>query len=99
MASEWETVALERLIEPGRGITYGIVQPGARVADGVPIVRVSDVRDGHIAVDDPLRVSPSIEAAYSRTRLKGGELLLTLVGTVGETAGPTHLNSRRDENW
>ncbi len=31
-------------------------------------------------------MSPAIEASYSRTRLRGGELLLTLVGTVGEAA-------------
>lgn len=86
MGGEWETVELERLVEPDRGISYGIVQPGAPVDDGVPIVRVSDVRNGRISIADPLRVSPAIEAAYARTRLKGGELLLTLVGTVGEAA-------------
>jgi type I restriction enzyme S subunit len=86
MADEWKTIALESLVEPGRGISYGIVQPGAPVSNGIPIVRVSDVRDGRIATADPLRVSPAIEAAYSRTRLFGGELLLTLVGTVGESA-------------
>jgi type I restriction enzyme S subunit len=86
MAGEWETVALDSLVEPNRGISYGIVQPGAPVADGVPIVRVSDVRDGRVAVSAPLRVAPAIEAAYARTRLSGGELLLTLVGTVGEAA-------------
>src|SRR5574337_872428 len=86
MAGEWESVPLDSLIEPTRGISYGIVQPGTPVVDGVPIVRVSDVRDGRIAVSDPLRVAPAIEAAYARTRLTGGELLLTLVGTVGETA-------------
>jgi len=86
MAGEWETVPLDSLVERGRGISYGIVQPGAPVADGVPIVRVSDVRDGRVAVSAPLRVAPAIEAAYARTRLTGGELLLTLVGTVGEAA-------------
>ena len=86
MAGEWETVALDSLVEPNRGISYGIVQPGAPVADGVPIVRVSDVRGGRVAVSAPLRVAPAIEAAYARTRLSGGELLLTLVGTVGEAA-------------
>jgi type I restriction enzyme S subunit len=86
MAGEWETVPLDSLVEPGRGISYGIVQPGAPVANGVPIVRVSDVRDGRVAVSAPLRVAPAIEAAYARTRLTGGELLLTLVGTVGEAA-------------
>ncbi len=86
MTAEWGAVPLESLIEPARGISYGIVQPGAPVSDGVPIVRVSDIRNNRIAVGEPLKVSSNIEAAYSRTRLKGGELLLTLVGTVGEAA-------------
>ena len=86
MTVDWETVPLEQLVAPGRSISYGIVQPGASVNDGVPIVRVNDVRNGRIATASPMRVSPTIEAAYSRTRLQGGELLLTLVGTVGETA-------------
>lgn len=73
-------------MEPDRGISYGIVQPGGTVADGVPVIRVSDVRDSRIKVDAPLRVSKQVEAAYSRTRLRGGELLVTIVGTVGETA-------------
>ena len=86
MASEWNSEPLDRLVDPARGISYGIVQPGAPTNDGVPIVRVSDIRDGRISTNEPLRVSRSIEAAYSRTRLRGGELLLTLVGTVGEAA-------------
>src|SRR5574337_938115 len=86
MAREWATVPLESLIEPNRGISYGIVQPGVHIDDGVPIVRVTDVRNGRIAISDPLKVSPTVEAAYARTRLQGGELLLTLVGTVGEAA-------------
>lgn len=86
MAGEWETVPLEQLITPGRGISYGIVQPGSSIADGVPIVRVNDVRNGRISTASPMRVTREIESAYSRTRLQGGELLLTLVGTVGETA-------------
>lgn len=82
----WGFVPLSSLVAPGRAISYGIVQPGAPVKDGVPIVRVADVRNGRIAVESPLRVAPDIEAAHSRTRLRGGELLLTLVGTVGESA-------------
>jgi type I restriction enzyme S subunit len=86
MASEWANTPLSELVEEGRGISYGIVQPGADVPDGVPIIRVKDIRNGQIDSRNPLRVSPEIEAAYSRTRLNGGELLLTLVGTVGESA-------------
>lgn len=86
MADESEFVPLSTLVEPGRGISYGIVQPGPPVEDGVPIVRVTDVRAGRISTETPLRVSPDVEASYARTRLRGGELLLTLVGTVGESA-------------
>jgi type I restriction enzyme S subunit len=82
----WQTVELGKLVEEERGISYGIVQPGKHMAAGVPIVRVSDVRRGRINTEAPLRVSPTVEAAYLRTRLGGGELLITVVGTIGETA-------------
>jgi hypothetical protein len=54
--SEWPTVQLRQLIEPGKGVSYGIVQPGSPVRGGIPIVRVSDVRDGQIATAAPLCV-------------------------------------------
>jgi type I restriction enzyme S subunit len=77
---------LEDLLVSPRDLTYGIVQPGEAVPDGIPIVRVRDVRGGRVTAPDPLRVARSVEAAYERSRLRGGELLVTLVGTVGETA-------------
>lgn len=86
MAGRWKVEPLARLVEPDRAISYGIVQPGVPTSDGVPVVRVTDIRDGRIATNGPLCVSPKIEKAYARTRLRGGELLLTLVGTVGEAA-------------
>ncbi|WP_435674021.1 restriction endonuclease subunit S [Pseudomonas denitrificans (nom. rej.)] len=33
-----------------------------------------------------MRIDPEIESKYGRTRLKGGEVLLTLVGSVGQVA-------------
>lgn len=86
MADEWPDVPLADLVDPLRGISYGIVQPGQPDADGVPIVRVSNVRNGRIETESPLRVSADIEGAYGRTRLRGGEILITIVGTIGETA-------------
>ena len=86
MRPDWPLVELARLVEVERGISYGIVQPGAPVLQGVPIVRVADVKGGRIDTRSPLRVAKEIEASYSRTRLRGGELLITIVGSVGETA-------------
>ncbi len=73
------------LVEGGK-ISYGIVQPGEHDLRGIPIVRVKDVRDGRIETRDPLRVSEVVSARHARTVLRGGEVLLSLVGTVGEAA-------------
>jgi len=92
VVSAWKEELLSSILEVGRGISYGIVQPGENRGNGIPIVRVNAVRDGQIDTSAPLRVAPEIESAYERTRLRGGELLLTLVGTVGEAAEvPLHL--------
>ena len=80
--ADWKTIPLQELIEPERGISYGIVQPGQHFQNGVPIIRVSDVRDGHISTREPLRVSPVIEAKYARTRLRGGELIIAPAATA-----------------
>ncbi|MFO0662996.1 MAG: restriction endonuclease subunit S [Polyangiaceae bacterium] len=86
MPAEIEVVPLAALVEEERGISYGIVQPGQHDSDGIPIVRVTDIRHGRVDTSSPLRVARSVEAKYGRTRLRGGELLLSLVGTVGQTA-------------
>ncbi|MCC7525126.1 MAG: restriction endonuclease subunit S [Chitinophagaceae bacterium] len=67
-------------------ISYGIVQPGFHKANGIPIVRVNNIKNGYISTDEVLRVDESVESKYQRTRLGGGELLITVVGSVGECA-------------
>lgn len=64
------------------GLSYGIVQPGAPTAGGIPMLRVVDLSDG-ADPDDVMRVKPEIEAKFRRSRLAGGELLLTVVGSPG----------------
>lgn len=68
-------------------ISYGIVQPGSHTEiNSVPIIRVNNIKNGYIKTDDVMKVSSSIEENYKRTRLVGGELLITVVGSVGECA-------------
>ncbi len=80
-----DTVRLGTLVADGR-VSYGIVQPGSARETGVPVVRAGDIRGGRIDVLNPLRVTPEASARHSRTVLRGGELLFSVVGTVGETA-------------
>jgi type I restriction enzyme S subunit len=81
----WRYESLADIVEE-RGLSYGIVQPGSETADGVPIVRVNNIRNGRIDTTDMLKVGADIEAKFRRSRLRGGEVLLTLVGTLGEVA-------------
>ncbi|MDO5753316.1 restriction endonuclease subunit S [Arthrobacter sp.] len=83
--SEWPSFPLVDLVHD-RQISYGVVQPGNDSETGVPIVRVKDVRNGVVDESSPMRVDEEIIAKHSRTTLAGGELLLSLVGTVGESA-------------
>ncbi|MEW6510851.1 MAG: restriction endonuclease subunit S [Bacteroidota bacterium] len=86
MPAHWECLRYEQLILPG-GLSYGIVQPGSHFPiGGVPIVRVNNIKQGRIVKNDALFVEREIEEKYSRTRLRGGELLITVVGIVGQCA-------------
>ena len=80
VATDWPCIALGELVDQQRGISYGIVQPGSETPNGVPILRVNDIHDGRVQPQGFMRVSPEIEAKHQRTRLRGGEVVLTVVG-------------------
>ena len=81
----WPRVPLKELVDE-RGVTYGVVQPGQPRLDGVPIVRVNNITPADLEMDDVMRIDPAIAQRYERSRLKGGEVLITLVGSIGNVA-------------
>jgi type I restriction enzyme S subunit len=84
MRHPWPTKPLGELVK-NRELSYGIVQPGNHVPSGVPIVRVKDLQPGRVDTHDPLCVAPSVSARHQRTVLRGGEVLISIVGTVGQS--------------
>ena len=89
MPTGWTQVPLESLAVEG-SVTYGVVQPGQAVADGVPMVRVNNFRGFGLDTSDVLRISADVEAKYARTRLRADDVLVTVVGTVGQVAVVPH---------
>jgi type I restriction enzyme S subunit len=84
---------LDSAIEQGRPICYGILMPGLGVENGIPVVKVRDFPDGYIREGDLLQTTPEIEAPYKRSRLKTGDLLISIRGTIGRMAEvPLSLN-------
>ena len=79
-------VKLKDVVEAGRIITYGIVKPGDHTKGGVPIIKVKDFPNGTILMNDMLLASPEIESKYERSRVREGDLLFSIRGSVGRTA-------------
>ena len=82
----WQVLQLRRLVRRGRRITYGIVQPGDLDPSGRFMVRGQDYSFGWAAPEKLFRVSDAIEVPYKRSRLLAGDLVLTIVGSVGNVA-------------
>lgn len=85
VTDDWKVYQLQELCDGGT-LPYGIVQPGAHDEFGTPIVRVNNFRGNYIDCSDLLKVKPEISEKYKRTILKGNEVLLTIVGSVGQVA-------------
>lgn len=82
----WPWVRLDQLIRSDDSINYGVVQPGDALEEGVPLVRVGDIVDGNLHAQALKRIDPKVESAYKRSRLKGDEVLVTCVGSIGVVA-------------
>lgn len=78
-------VPLQHQVIAERGIPYGIVQTGEPFDGGIPTVRCGDIKGFGVNREGLKLVDPNIEAEYRRTRLQGGEVLLAIRGSVGET--------------
>jgi type I restriction enzyme S subunit len=74
---------MEDIVLKSRPISYGILMPGPDIPDGVPYVRVTDIQDGRVVVGNVRRTTKEIDQAYKRSKLKTGDLLMTIRGHVG----------------
>src|SRR5262245_30706147 len=83
---DWNVVPITSLLKKGSRITYGVVQPGKNDESGVLFVRGGDIFDGKILASQLRWIPKTVSAKYSRTRLAGGEIIISLVGYPGEVA-------------
>ena len=83
-----QMVKLSSLVD--RKIGYGIVQPGQSNGKGIPVIKVNNIISGLKNVQSLDTTSPENDAKYLRTKLKGGELIVSVVGTIGKTAIVPH---------
>jgi len=85
-STSWLAYPLDHLVPEDRPICYGVLKPGDYIPDGVPLVRILDLEDNEVRLEGLYRVSASLDKEFARSRLEGGELLISIQGTVGRVA-------------
>jgi len=84
--ASWNVTPLMHLTDLNRQVMYGIVLPGPDVDEGVPIVKGGDVKPGRLAAEFLCKTTFEIEMGFVRSRLKGGDIVFSIRGTIGEVA-------------
>ena len=79
---DWAVAELQAVC--AETITYGIVQCGPHIENGVPYIRVSDMNGGDLEVIGMLRTSFAIASKFARSRVEEGDLVYALRGQTGE---------------
>ncbi|RWP62578.1 restriction endonuclease subunit S [Mesorhizobium sp.] len=82
----WASATLAEAVEADAPIIYGILQPGPDIADGVPYVRPTEIVGDAIDMAALRRTTSQIAGRYRRSSLAAGDVLLSIVGTIGKVA-------------
>jgi type I restriction enzyme, S subunit len=82
----WDEWPLNDLVLDERPICYGVLKPGPFEPNGVPLIRILDLENNAVQSDGLYRISPSLDKQFARSRLNGGEILISIQGTIGRVA-------------
>jgi len=80
----WTVKPLSELIAKGDKLNYGVVQPGDVVEGGIPLIRSGDLYDVTPDVKTLRTVSNQVDEKHKRSRIKGNEILVACVGSIGK---------------
>lgn len=78
-----KNIKLENIVSQDCSLSYGIVQPGDDVFEGVPVVRPVDLITTFVNRKGLKNTTKQISDSYKRTILKGNEILFCVRGTTG----------------
>lgn len=82
----WSLEKLGENIETDKPICYGVLKPGDFYKDGVPMVKIEDLKGNKLKEDGIHKISEELDEEFSRSRVNGGEVLISIQGTIGRMA-------------
>ena len=83
MANEWGETQLSRIAKLRSGFPF---KSSSWVDDGVPVIKIANVKDGRIVADGCGYVSHETAATAREWMTQKGDVLIAMTGYVGETA-------------
>lgn len=82
----WAWASLEAVTDPARVIRYGILMPGPNIENGIPYVKVRNMRGDVVDMESVLRTTQEIHNKFRGAELADGDLLVSIRGTWGRVA-------------
>ena len=77
---------LKDVVQDDKIVTYGIVQAGPDIENGVPYIKTSNIVNNQISLDGLSRTSEEIANKYERSKVSYGDLIISIRATVGTIA-------------
>lgn len=79
---EWDVKNLKGICK--YDITYGIVQAGPDIENGIPYIRTGDMSGDKLSINGLLRTTPFVASKFGRSRMQFGEIVFALRATIGK---------------
>lgn len=80
----WRVTRLSFSVNPSTSITYGIVQAGPHVENGVPYIRTGDMSGSSLPDREYPKTSHEIDRSYQRSKVFAGDIVMAIRATVGK---------------
>lgn len=81
----WRWVDFRFVMTEDKPFCYGVVQPGNEDEKGNFLIRAGDIKNNTVDTSELRTISKKVDEEYSRSKVEGGEILITVVGAgIGE---------------
>ncbi|WP_426994703.1 restriction endonuclease subunit S [Methylomonas sp. CM2] len=81
------TVKFEEILKNRKQLSYGVLKPGDYQENGIPMIRVMDIGEwGRFNKTEIFKISKELSKEYKRTIVDRGDIVLSVMATIGRAA-------------
>lgn len=85
--SDSQTCKFEEILRDKKKLSYGVLKPGDFDENGTPMIRVMDIGEwGEFNNTEIFKISNKLSQEYGRTIVQKGDIVLSVMATIGRPA-------------